>query len=62
MESNAQIQMRAQPILKPSLHEAHNVECLFIFKKSKDLDSSSLGQFDEAYGWELEIQKHYSKA
>jgi hypothetical protein len=50
MESNAQIQMRAQPILKPSLHEAHNVECLFIFKKSKDLDSSSLGQFDEAYG------------
>jgi hypothetical protein len=47
MEFGAQIQMRVQPILKLSLHEAHNVECLFIFNKSKDLNRSNLGQFDE---------------
>ncbi len=39
--------MCVQLIPKPNLHEAHNVECLFIFDKSKDLDNSNLGQFDE---------------
>jgi hypothetical protein len=47
MEFGAQIQMHVQPIPKPSFHEAHSVECLFIFSRSKDLDSSNLGQFDE---------------
>jgi hypothetical protein len=48
MESSAQIQLCVQSILKPSLHEAHSVECSFIFNRSKDLDNNNLGQFDES--------------
>lgn len=54
MESSAQIQMCVQPITKPSLHEAHNVEFLFVFNRSKDLDNINLGQFDEF--WKLVVE------
>ncbi len=47
MESSAQIQMHAQSIPEPSFHEFHSVECLFIFNRSKDLDNSNFGEFDE---------------
>jgi hypothetical protein len=46
-------------------HEAKHVKCLFIFNGTKDLNNKNfnkLNEFQQAYGWKVEMLIFYVKA